>query len=191
MALEGQALLRTVTNLDFDPNADDGSGVDSALYAFKAGVACAADAQLPADLDSHGDYDRRHNEGLTKLNERVDRIWTNAEELGIAHRLTVILTSDFGRTPNYNDTNGNDHWPIGSTIVMHQNASWTNRTLGVTDGGPNAMRVNPRSLERDDNNGNIIYPKHVHRALQRHLCIESFAQSVGYGIDADNFNFFS
>ena len=124
-----------------------------------------------------------------KLQSSVQLI-TKAEELGIAHRLTVVLTSDFGRTPHYNDTEGKDHWPIGSTIVMRKNASWANRTVGATDGGHNALRVNPNSLERDDNNGTIIYPKHVHKALQRHLEIESFAQSVGYGINTENFNFF-
>jgi len=188
-ALEGQALLRTVSDLNVDPH-NNSSDVDAALYAFKTGIACAADAQLPGDLDTHGDHDNRHRNGLTELNERVDRIWTKAEELGIAHRLTVVLTSDFGRTPHYNDTEGKDHWPIGSTIVMRKNASWANRTVGATDGGHNALRVNPNSLERDDNNGTIIYPKHVHKALQRQLGIESFAQSVGYGINAENFNFF-
>ena len=75
-------------------------------------------------------------------------------------------------------------------IVMRKNASWTNRTVGMTDAGHNALRVNPRSLQADNSNGTIIYPKHTHKALQGLLGIESYAQSVGWGINTDSFNFF-
>ena len=104
--------------------------------------------------------------------------------------MTVVISSDFGRTPHYNSEEGKDHWPIGSMIVMRKNASWAHRTFGMTDSGHNALRVNPRSLQADNNNGTIIYPKHTHKALQGMLGIESFAQSVGYGINAENFSFF-
>ena len=36
-----------------------------------------------------------------------------------------------------------------------------------------AHRVNPRTLRRDDRGGTIIYPKHVHKALRRHLGVAS------------------
>ncbi len=164
--------------------------VDVALTAFQTGVASAADVESNHDFDSHGDHDRRHHQALSDMNTDIDYLWTKAEELGIANRLTVVVSSDFGRTPHYNDHNGKDHHPIGSMIVMRKNASWANRTVGMTDAGHNAMRVNPRSLQADNNNGTIIYPKHTHKALQGMLGIESFAQSVGWGINADSFNFF-
>ena len=33
--------------------------------------------------------------------------------------------------------------------------------------------MSPRTLRRDDANGTIIYPKHVHKALRRYLGIEN------------------
>ncbi len=42
-----------------------------------------------------------------------------------------------------------------------------------TDGLHFAQRINPRTLERDDMNGTIIYPKHVHKALRRYLGLEN------------------
>ena len=56
---------------------------------------------------------------------------------------------------------------------MEKNTSWTNRVVGLTDEGQNAFNMNPSTLERDDQGGTIIYPKHVHKALRRHLGIEN------------------
>ena len=191
-AVQGQALLKTVANKIENPSWDNSlrSRADVALTAFRTGVASAADVESNHDFDSHGNHDSRHHQALSDLNNDIDYLWTKAEELGIANRLTVVVSSDFGRTPFYNDDNGKDHHPIGSMIVMRKNAGWTNRTVGMTDSGHNALRVNPRSLQADDNNGTIIYPKHTHKALQGILGIESFAQSVGWGINTDSFNFF-
>ena len=191
-AVEGQALLKTAGNKIENPSWDNSlrSRVDVALTAFQTGVASAADTEADHDFDTHGNHDGRHHQALSDLNNDIDYLWTKAEELGIANRLTVVVSSDFGRTPHYNDDNGKDHWPVGSMIVMRKNASWANRTVGMTDAGHNAMRVNPRSLQADNSNGTIIYPKHTHKALQGLLGIESYAQSVGWGINTDSFNFF-
>jgi hypothetical protein len=125
------------------------------------------------------------------MTETVDYLWEQAELYGFADRLTVILGSEFGRTPYYNSQEGKDHWPIGSMIVMEKNATWTNRSVGLTDGGHNALKINANSLARDDSNGMIIYPKHVHKALRKHLGIDSFADSKSYGITTEEFNFFT
>ena len=89
----------------------------------------------------------------------------------MAERMVVVIGSDFGRTNFYNAQSGKDHWPIGSYVVMEKNQRWTGRTVGETDGLHFAQRVNPRTLRRDDRNGTIIYPKHVHKALRRYLGI--------------------
>ena len=114
-----------------------------------------------------------HEPLLAHTTDAIELFWQQAEERGIADRVTMMIGSDFGRTPHYNGTNGKDHWPIGSFIIMEKNASWTNRVVGQTDEGQNAFKVNPNTLERDDNSGTIIYPKHVHKALRRYLDIEN------------------
>jgi len=140
------------------------------VLAFKTGVAVAADLWL-GGFDTHAFHDPDHNWLLGNLTDSVDYLWEYAEEHGVADRLVVVIGSDFGRTNFYNAGNGKDHWPIGSYVIMEKNQRWTGRAVGETDGLHFAYPVNPRTLRRDDRNGTIIYPKHVHKALRRYLGI--------------------
>ena len=136
-----------------------------ALLAFKAGVAMTADV-THFEFDTHDDHDNRQATALGIVTDAVDYLWDMAEALGLADRLTVMIASDFGRTPHYNDDNGKDHWPIGSAIVMQKNAPWGNRVVGQTDEGHNALPINPQTLQVDEANGTIIYPRHVLTAFR-------------------------
>ena len=142
-----------------------------AILAFKAKVAVSADLFL-GGFDTHANHDPEHNWLLGNLTDSVDFLWEYAETHGVADRLVVVLGSDFGRTNHYNVDEGKDHWPIGSVIVMEKNQFWTNRVIGETDALHFAHRINPRTLQRDDANGTIVYPKHVHKALRRYLGVE-------------------
>ena len=140
------------------------------VLAFKTGVAVSADLWL-GGFDTHAYHDPDHEWLLANLTDSVDYLWNYAEEHGVADRLVVVMGSDFGRTNFYNSAEGKDHWPIGSFVVMEKNRPWTGRAVGETDGLHFAYRINPRTLRRDDRNGTIIYPKHVHKALRRYLGI--------------------
>ncbi len=141
------------------------------VAAFDAGLASASDLYL-GGFDTHNDHDASHEPLLEHLNESIDLLWTLAETANIADRLTVIIGSDFSRTPHYNEDGGKDHWAIGSVIVMEKSPSWGNRVVGSTDEAQNAHNINPSTLEQDDADGTHIYPKHVHKALRRHLGLE-------------------
>ena len=126
-----------------------------------------------------------------ELTQGLDYLWTYAESLGIADRLVVVVGSDFSRTPHYNETNGKDHWPIGSFMVMEKNQSYTNRTIGLTDGGHNVTTIN-RSSHIADANGATIHPIHVMSELREHLQISQFAADNGFSFNpAEHFGFFS
>ena len=146
-----------------------------AVLAFKTGVAVSADMYL-GGFDTHDEHDANQEALLANLTDSVDFLWDYAEAHGVADRLVVVMGSDFGRTNFYNSQNGKDHWPIGSYIVMEKNQPWTNRVVGESDGLHFAQRINPTTLERDDANGTIIYPKHIHQALRLYLGI---GNSVG------------
>ncbi len=161
------------------------------MAAFDAGVASASDI-VSYGYDTHTDHDSLHEPLFTHINESLDLLWTMAEELNLADRLTVVIGSDFSRTPWYNSDQGKDHWPIGSVIVMEQNASWTNRVVGGTDEGQNAFQYNPSTLARDDENGTIIYPAHVHKALRNHLGLAGTDADQRYPFTTtEDFSFFS
>jgi len=150
--------------------------IQATLLAFSAGVSVSADV-VEQGFDTHSDHDRDHVPLLSNATDAIDYLWTYAEELGLADRLVVIIGTDFGRTPFFNSSDGKDHWPIASYIVMERNVSYTNQVIGETDGGHNALNINPGNLQRDNINGVILKPAHVHRALRRYLGLESSASA--------------
>ncbi len=167
-----------------------GRQIQMSIAAFDAGIASAVDL-IVFGFDTYTDHDNLHEPLLAHTTESLDLLWTLAEERGFADRMTVVIGSDFGRTNHYNADDGKDHWPIGSVIVMEQNPSWGNRAVGATDELHNAYQMNPATLERDDDNGTIIYPKHVHKALRRYLVLESTAVDAPFPFNnTEDFDFF-
>ena len=163
--------------------------IQMTLAAFEAGVAVASDL-IVGGFDTHQDHDALQEPLLEHLNDGIDQLWTGAEAAGFADRLTVVIGSDFGRTPHYNADDGKDHWPIGSVVVMEKNASWTDRAVGVTDAGHNAVSIDPTTLA-ESASGTIIYPKHVHKALRRHLGIEGSVVEMPFAFaNTEDFTFF-
>jgi len=161
-----------------------------ALLAFKSGTACSADL-VQFGFDTHADHDSNHEPLMAHTTDSLDYLWNYAEELGIADRLTVVVASDFGRTPFYNGFEGKDHWPIGSVMVMEKNAAWGNQVVGATDGAQNALQINPSTLMQDNSSGTIIYPKHVHKALRNYFGINNSAASQLFPLsNTETFNFF-
>ena len=165
--------------------------IQMTIAAFQSGLTSAADLYT-GGYDTHTDHDSQHDALFGHLAEMIDLFWTQAGEAGIADRITMVIGSDFSRTPHYNADNGKDHWPIGSVIVMEQNPSWGNRVVGLTDEGQNAYKINPNTLQRDDANGTIIYPKHVHKALRRYLDLENTSVESTFPFNnTEDFRFFS
>lgn len=165
--------------------------IQIALLSFKAGVSVSADV-IEGGFDSHDDNDARQEVLLSSVAGSLDYLWTTAEELGIAERLLVVIGSDFGRTPRYNANDGKDHWPIGSTLVMERNVSYTNRMLGETDEGHNTYAINPNTLQRDDVNGVIIKPAHVHKALREYLELDDSPVTEAFAFNStEDFSFFN
>ncbi|MCZ6501487.1 MAG: DUF1501 domain-containing protein, partial [Gammaproteobacteria bacterium] len=108
--------------------------IQLALAAFEAGIGSAVDLHTYG-YDTHTNHDALHAPLYAHLTNSIDLLWTLAEEKGIADRITLVIGSDFGRTPSYNSDNGKDHWPIGSVIVMERNPTWGNQVIGETDEG--------------------------------------------------------
>ena len=160
------------------------------VLAFRTGVAVAADLWL-GGFDTHAYHDPDHEWLLGNLTDSVDYLWEYAEEHGVADRMVVVIGSDFGRTNFYNAGAGKDHWPIGSYVVMEKNQPWTGRAVGETDGLHFAYRVNPETLRRDERNGTIIYPKHVHKALRRYLGVGNTPGALRFPFNnTEDFAFF-
>jgi hypothetical protein len=70
-----------------------------------------------------------------------------------------------GRTPNYNQGNGKDHWSIGSALFLGKGIKG-NRVLGATDDKQFAVPFDPATLKTDKEKGTKIRPEHIHEALR-------------------------
>ena len=151
--------------------------MQGALLVFKSGLGASADLVL-GGFDSHENHDPIHEALYTHFADAMVYFWNLAEELGLADRILMVVGTDFGRTNMYNDGNGKDHWPIGSYMLIEQGAPWGNRVVGATDELHFARAIDPNSLEVD-NNGVIITPSHVHKAVHRYLGLENFAAVNG------------
>lgn len=161
-----------------------------AVLAFKTGASLSADL-IQGGFDTHQINDPDAGWLLAQLTDGVDFLWEYAREHGIDDRLLVVIGSDFGRTNYYNATDGKDHWPIGSYIVMEKNQPWTNRVVAGTDHLQFARKINPTTLGHDATNGSIIYPKHFHKALRDYLAIAESAGSLRHPFNnTEVFSFF-
>lgn len=178
------------------PKTGFGEQVEIAMSAFLSGQTICADLGPvyssqggSFSFDTHAYHDENHESYLVDALEGIDYLWTLAEQTGIADNLIVIVSSDFGRTPFYNQEGGKDHWPIGSTMIMERNAPYTNRTIGKTDEVQNAERINPTTLEIDNFQGLYLNPSHIQLALRDYLNIYKTSQRYPL-VNVDRVNFF-
>ncbi|MCG8414585.1 MAG: DUF1501 domain-containing protein [Pseudomonadales bacterium] len=141
-----------------------------AVAAFASGLAVSANLSL-SGFDTHGDHDLDHTPTMTELLEGIDTLWDQIEAQGLEDKVTVVIGSDFGRTPFYNQGDGKDHWNITSVMAMGAGITG-NRVIGATDENYEAFKLNPSTLQPDDN-GIIVTPQHVHRSLRDFLGIQS------------------
>ncbi len=135
-----------------------------ALAAYRAGICASVNINM-GGFDTHGDHDNQHQARLQTLLEGIDLIWDEAEIQGIADRVVVVVGSDFGRTPTYNDNNGKDHWSVSSMMLMGAGISG-NRVVGASTAKHQPLNINPSSLAVSDN-GIHVQPEHIHYALRK------------------------
>jgi uncharacterized protein (DUF1501 family) len=88
----------------------------------------------------------------------------------------LVVQSEMGRTPNYNNGNGKDHWSIGSIMFLGPGIRG-DRVIGGTDEGQFAVRVNPQTLELQPDGGLLLRPEHLHDALRRYAGIDGHPAS--------------
>ncbi|MBX9681685.1 MAG: DUF1501 domain-containing protein [Gemmataceae bacterium] len=137
---------------------------DIALASFKAGVCVSANLTI-GQFDSHANNDTDQMRLIPELLAGIRYLIRRAEDLQIRDKLVVVMQSEMGRTPNYNNGNGKDHWSIGSVMFLGRGIKG-NRVLGATDERQFAVPFNPRTLRADKDNGIRIRPEHLHQSLR-------------------------
>ena len=157
-------LHRLVEALPENPSRGLMGQAEIAVAAFASGVAVSANLST-GGFDTHGNHDQNHYRRLTELLEGIDHLWEQIEQHGLQDKVTVIVGSDFGRTPFYNSNRGKDHWNVTSIMALGAGVSG-NRVIGASDAHFDALPINPDTLEVDPE-GIVLTPEHVHVALRR------------------------
>jgi uncharacterized protein (DUF1501 family) len=141
-----------------------------AVAAYKSGLSQVANLSL-GGFDSHGNNDAQQEQQLTQLLQGVMDLYDIAETLGVADELVVVMGSDFGRTPKYNEGNGKDHWSVGGMMLMGKGIQG-NRVIGETTDGVRHKKIDPKTLAPSEG-GIALKNGHVHRWLRKISAIES------------------
>ena len=138
--------------------------VEIALASFAAGVCVSANLSL-GQFDSHANNDVDQMKLIPELLAGIAYAAHRAEDLDLRDKLVIIMQSEMGRTPHYNQGDGKDHWSIGSAMFLGPGITG-NRVIGGTDGEQFPHLLNPQTLAADADHGLRIRPEHLHQSLR-------------------------
>ncbi|MFQ3172173.1 MAG: hypothetical protein ACI9DG_002213 [Oleispira sp.] len=173
-------------------NRDQGFKRQASLVAaaFKSGVAASANIST-GGFDTHGNHDNSQYQSLGDLLEGVAYLQEALEAAGIADKTTVVIGSDFGRTPYYNSGSGKDHWPVTSVMVMHPTGSGKGGNVFGASTDKFRAQTLSRTTGQPDVNGQLLTPAHVNLALRKELGIHDNTLAVRFPLNVDDFEIFS
>jgi len=150
--------------------------VQMALHGFNTGTMASASITL-GGFDSHSNNDNVQRPRMGYLLILLDYILEEARRLGLLDRLTLVVGSEFSRTPTYNNNNlGKDHWNTTSYLLFGPHIRG-DRVLGATTRNQYPEYINPQNpsqLLPKDAGGIALRPSHVHHALRRALGLAEF-----------------
>ncbi|MEZ0277446.1 MAG: DUF1501 domain-containing protein [Roseimicrobium sp.] len=104
---------------------------------------------------NYGGWDHHSNikgafEGQApSFDQAFARLITDLEERGMLDRTLVMVSSEFGRTPKINGTNGRDHWPRVFSVALAGGGFKKGYIHGASDalgGEPDRDAVSPQDL---------------------------------------------
>lgn len=154
---------------------------DIALAAFKAGVCISANMSI-GQFDSHNNNDTDQMKLIPEFLAGIDDLLRKAEQLQIRDKLVVIIQSEMGRTPTYNNGNGKDHWSISSIMFLGPGVTG-NRVMGATDEKQQLVPVSPQTLELDKVSGIRVRPEHIHIALREFAQVQDHPFSQRFPLE--------
>ena len=104
--------------------------------------------------DMHQDIYSRLPEKAAVLDQALSALITDLERRGLLNETLVVLTSEFGRTPDINQNGGRDHYPKAFTSVLWGGGVRGGYVHGKTDKG---VEVTEAPVSVPDLNATIAY----------------------------------
>lgn len=81
---------------------------------------------------------------------------------------TILITSEFNRTPLFNSSSGTDHWTTTNAILMGRGVKPDN-VFGTTNNAGLSLDRTGSSIITSSNDSNVILPDHICSAILRHM----------------------
>jgi uncharacterized protein (DUF1501 family) len=163
--------------IEFDGNTGDMErmvqGAQLAVAGFQAGLTVSANLSI-GGFDTHGNHNADQSRQMIKLISGIGHILDLIEAQGMSGKVNIVVGSDFGRTPHYNENNGKDHWPISSLLAFGPNIQG-GRVIGASTAEQLAGFVDPSTLAVGAS-GIKITPAVIHRALRNLAGIDTALQ---------------
>jgi len=175
----------------------------SIVAAMKAGLCRSGHLSMPG-FDTHDLHDETHIPAnphnayghrvhVRSMLRAVDYTAQLLCQMGLWHRTTLVVGSDFGRT-RYNApldmaARGKDHWPITSMMILGGGIAG-DRVIGETVVDESLSGIRARRVQltgaglvpTDDPEGFYLRPAHIHDALRRHVGVHDHPTALQFDL---------
>jgi hypothetical protein len=101
--------------------------------------------------DHHSNIKGAFDGQAPSFDQAFARLITDLQDRGMLKRTLVLVSSEFGRTPKINGTNGRDHWPRVFSVAMAGGGVKEGYIHGASDalgGEPDRDAVGPEDLAK-------------------------------------------
>ena len=103
--------------------------------------------------DTHDDNFTRVEENCADIDKAIGALLLDLERRGLLSETLVVLTSEFGRTPDINPRNGRDHWPNAFSAMFAGAGIKGGTVFGSSD--EHGKRVADKPQKPEDLNATI------------------------------------
>lgn len=178
-------LKQLVSYLPADGDLRDGlaGAAQLAGAAYKAGLCVSVSLGAGGGYDHHGDVDASLNNSYGQAfdpDRGIPGMMDVLDSMKLRGSTCITWTSDFGRTPGYNDGNGKDHWAITSVAVTGY-INGKRVKPGVKGGSTDRhepLGVDPRTGVVKQGSDLTIKSGHINNCLRRLAGVLESEQSV-------------
>ena len=155
---------------------------------FSTGMASSMQVGF-GGFDTHGDHDNDHYPRIRTVLSDLHYLFQALEVYGVRQQTTIVVGSDFGRTPWYNDGDGKDHWAVTSYMLLG-NGVTGGTVVNATNGLIEALNVDPVSMAPLASGGVKITATHIHAQMRKLAQIDRHPFALQFPLEAEEIPIF-
>lgn len=160
-----------------------------AAAGFSKGMASSMQVGF-GGFDTHGNHDNNHFPRIRTVLVDLHFLFRALDAYGVREQTTVVVGSDFGRTPWYNDGNGKDHWAVTSYMLMGNGVAGGTQ-INATNGLVEALDVVVQGGDLvPTSSGTRMTASHIHRKLRELGGIQNEPFALQFPIEAEDLPIF-